>query len=80
MSKKSNFNIGSVVILILLLQLVKQCHNRDWLNQSKQNKTLIEQKHKINTEHMKRLIEKLKKEGKIKEKNFERKKPINPNK
>ena len=34
MSKKSNFNIGSVVILILLLQLVKQCHNRDWLNQS----------------------------------------------
>ena len=80
MSKKSNFNIGSVVILILLLQLVKQCHNRDWLNQSKPNKTLVEQKHKMNTEHMKRLIEKLKNEGKIKEKNFERKKPINPNK
>ena len=80
MSKKSNFNIVSVVILILLLQLVKQCHNRDWLNQSKPNKTLIEQKNKMNTEHMKRLIEKLKKEGKIKEKNFERKKPINPNK
>jgi hypothetical protein len=79
-SKKSNFNIGSVVILILLLQLVKQCHNRDWLNQSKPNKTLVEQKHKMNTEHMKRLIEKLKKEGKIKEKNFERKKPINPHK
>ena len=80
MSKKSNFNIVSVVILILLLQLVKQCHNRDWLNQSKPNKTLLEQKNKMNTEHMKRLIEKLKKEGKIKEKNFERKKPINPNK
>ena len=37
MSKKSNFNIGSVIILILLLQLVKQCHARDWLNQSTPN-------------------------------------------
>ena len=80
MSKKSNFNIVPIINLVLLFQLVKQCHRNDWLNQSKPNKTLIEQKHKMNTEHMKRLIEKLKKEGKIKEKNFERKKPINPNK
>jgi SOS response regulatory protein OraA/RecX len=50
-----------------LFQLVKQCHKNDWLNQSKPNKKLIEQKHKMNPEHMKRLIEKLKKEGKIKD-------------
>tara|TARA_B110000014_G_C19860055_1_gene445557 strand:- start:57 stop:299 length:243 start_codon:yes stop_codon:yes gene_type:complete len=79
-SKKSNFNIVPIIILVLLFQLVKQCHRNDWLNQSKPNKTLIEQKHKMNPEHMKRLFEKLKKEGKIKDKNFERKKPINPNK
>ena len=81
MSKKSNFNIGSVIILILLLQLVKQCHARDWLNQSKPNRTLIEQKHKLKQpEWQKSLIEKLKKEGKSKDKNIELKKPINPNK
>ena len=64
MSKKSNFSIGPIIILVLLFQLVKQCHRNDWLNQSKPN---IEQKHKMNPEHMKRLIEKLKKEGKIKD-------------
>jgi hypothetical protein len=66
-SKKSNFNIVPIIILVLLFQLVKQCHKNDWLNQSKPNKKLIEQKHKMNPEHMKRLIEKLKKEGKIKD-------------
>jgi len=34
----------------------------------------------MNPEHMKRLIEKLKKEGKIKDKNYELMKPINPDK
>ena len=77
MSKKSNFSIAPIIILILLFQLVKQCHRNDWLNQFKPN---IEQKHKMNPEHMKRLFEKLKKEGKIKDKNFELKKRINPNK
>ena len=58
MSKKSNFNIGSVIILILLLQLVKQCHSRDWLNQSTPNS--IEKKIKRN-----QLIERLKKDRKL---------------
>ena len=80
MSKKSNFSIGPIIILVLLFQLVKQCHRNDWLNQSKPNRTLIEQKHKLKQpEWRKSLIEKLK-EGKIKDKNFELKKPINPNK
>ena len=81
MSKKSNFSIGPIIILVLLFQLVKQCHRNDWLNQSKPNRTLIEQKHKLKQpEWQKSLIEKLKKEGKIKDKNIELKKPINPNK
>ena len=54
MSKKSNFNTGSVIILILLLQLVKQCHARDWLNQFTPNS--IEKKIKRD-----QLIERLKK-------------------
>ena len=58
MSKKSNFNIGSVIILILLLQLVKQCHARDWLNQSTPNS--IEKKIKRD-----QLIERLKKDPKL---------------
>ncbi len=61
MSKKSNFNIGSVIILILLLQLVKQCHRHDWLNQSTPNS--IEKKIKRD-----QLIERLKKDPKLFEK------------
>ena len=61
MSKKNNFNIGSVIILILLLQLVKQCHRHDWLNQSTPNS--IEKKIKMD-----QLIEKLKKDPKLFEK------------
>jgi hypothetical protein len=60
-SKKSNFNIGSVIILILLLQLVKQCHARDWLNQFTPNS--IEKKIKRD-----QLIERLKKNPKLFEK------------
>tara|TARA_B100001029_G_C14771665_1_gene291528 strand:- start:367 stop:609 length:243 start_codon:yes stop_codon:yes gene_type:complete len=60
-SKKSNFNIGSVIILILLLQLVKQCHRHDWLNQSTPNS--IEKKIKRD-----QLIERLKKDPKLFEK------------
>ena len=81
MSKKSNFSIGSIIILVLLFQLVKLCNRNDWLNQSKPNRTLVEQKHKLKqTEWQKSLIEKLKKEGKIKVKNYELMKPINPHK
>ena len=82
MSKKSNFSIGPIIILILIIvHLVRQGHINDWLNQSKPNRTLIEQKHKLKQpEWQKSLIEKLKKEGKIKDKNIELKKPINPNK
>ena len=76
MSKKSNFSIGPIIILVLLFQLVKQCHRNDWLNQSKPN---IEQKHKINPEAFKKLIEKLK-EDKIKDRNYEPMKPVNPRK
>ena len=76
MSKKSNFSIGPIIILVLLFQLVKQCHRNDWLNQFKPN---IEQKHKMNPETFKKLIEKLK-EGKIKDKNYEPIKPVNPHK
>jgi len=50
MSKKSNFSIAPIIILILLFQLVKQCHRNDWLNQFKPN---IEQKHKMNPETFK---------------------------
>ena len=76
MSKKSNFSIGPIIILVLLFQLVKQCHRNDWLNQFKPN---IEQKHKMNPETFEKLIEKLK-EGKIKDKNYEPIKPVNPHK
>ena len=76
MSKKSNFSIAPIIILILLFQLVKQCHRNDWLNQFKPN---IEQKHKINPETFKKLIEKLK-EDKIKDRNYEPMKPVNPHK
>ena len=76
MSKKSNFSIAPIIILILLFQLVKQCHRNDWLNQFKPN---IEQKHKMNPETFEKLIEKLK-EGKIKDKNYEPMKPVNPHK
>ena len=76
MSKKSNFSIAPIIILILLFQLVKQCHRNDWLNQSKPN---IEQKHKMNPETFKKLIEKLK-EDKIKDRNYEPMKPVNPHK
>ncbi len=80
MSKKSNFSIGPIIILILLFQLVKQCHRNDWLNQSKPNRTLIEQKHKLKQpEWQKSLIEKLK-EDKIKDRNYEPMKPVNPHK
>ena len=76
MSKKSNFSIVPIIILILLFQLVKQCHRNDWLNQFKPN---IEQKHKMNPETFKKLIEKLK-EDKIKDRNYEPMKPVNPHK
>ena len=76
MSKKSNFSIGPIIILVLLFQLVKQCHRNDWLNQFKPN---IEQKHKMNSETFEKLIEKLK-EGKIKDKNYEPIKPVNSHK
>ena len=76
MSKKSNFSIGPIIILVLLFQLVKQCHRNDWLNQFKPN---IEQKHKMNPETFKKLIEKLK-EDKIKDRNYEPMKPVNPHK
>ena len=76
MSKKSNFSIAPIIILILLFQLVKQCHRNDWLNQFKPN---IEQKHKMNSETFEKLIEKLK-EDKIKDKNYEPIKPVNPHK
>ena len=76
MSKKSNFSIAPIIILILLFQLVKQCHRNDWLNQFKPN---IEQKHKMNPETFKKLIEKLK-EDKIKDRNYEPMKPVNPHK
>ena len=76
MSKKSNFSIAPIIILILLFQLVKQCHRNDWLNQFKPN---IEQKHKINPEAFKKLIEKLK-EDKIKDRNYKPMKPVNPHK
>ena len=80
MSKKSNFSIGPIIILVLLFQLVKQCHRNDWLNQSKPNRTLIEQKHKLKqSEWRKSLIEKLK-EDKIKDRNYEPMKPVNPHK
>ena len=76
MSKKSNFSIAPIIILILLFQLVKQCHRNDWLNQFKPN---IEQKHKMNPETFEKLIEKLK-EDKIKDRNYEPMKPVNPHK
>ena len=76
MSKKSNFSIGPIIILVLLFQLVKQCHRNDWLNQFKPN---IEQKHKMNPETFRKLIEKLK-EDKIKDRNYEPMKPVNPHK
>ena len=76
MSKKSNFSIAPIIILILLFQLVKQCHRNDWLNQFKPN---IEQKHKMNPETFKKLIEKLK-EDKIKDRNYKPMKPVNPHK
>jgi len=76
MSKKSNFSIAPIIILILLFQLVKQCHRNDWLNQFKPN---IEQKHKMNPETFRKLIEKLK-EDKIKDRNYEPMKPVNPHK
>ena len=76
MSKKSNFSIAPIIILILLFQLVKQCHRNDWLNQFKPN---IEQKHKMNPETFKKLIEKLK-EDKIKDRNYEPIKPVNSHK
>ena len=76
MSKKSNFSIAPIIILILLFQLVKQCHRNDWLNQFKPN---IEQKHKMNPETFRKLIEKLK-EDKIKDRNYEPIKPVNPHK
>ena len=76
MSKKSNFSIAPIIILILLFQLVKQCHRNDWLNQFKPN---IEQKHKMNPETFRKLIEKLK-EDKIKDKNYEPIKPVNSHK
>ena len=76
MSKKSNFSIAPIIILILLFQLVKQCHRNDWLNQSKLN---IEQKHKMNPETFRKLIEKLK-EDKIKDRNYKPMKPVNPHK
>ena len=80
MSKKSNFSIAPIIILILLFQLVKQCHRNDWLNQSKPNRTLIEQKHKLKQpEWRKSLIEKLK-EDKIKDRNYKPMKPVNPHK
>ena len=76
MSKKSNFSIAPIIILILLFQLVKQCHRNDWLNQFKPN---IEQKHKMNPETFKKLIKKLK-EDKIKDRNYKPMKPVNPHK
>ena len=76
MSKKSNFSIAPIIILVLLFQLVKQCHRNDWLNQFKPN---IEQKHKMNPETFRKLIEKLK-EDKIKDRNYEPIKPVNPHK
>ena len=76
MSKKSNFSIAPIIILVLLFQLVKQCHRNDWLNQFKPN---IEQKHKMNSKTFEKFIEKLK-EDKIKDRNYEPMKPVNPHK
>ena len=79
MSKKSNFSFIPIIILILIIvHLVRlnKGHINDWLNQSKLN---IEQKHKMNPETFRKLIEKLK-EDKIKDRNYEPMKPVNPHK
>ena len=96
MSKKSNFSIGPIIILILIIvHLVRQGHISDWLN--KKNKSNFEFQLCMNETNdafkcanplkkkdmpvwFKDMIEKLKKEDKIKDKNYEPIKPVNPHK
>ena len=35
MKNKTKFSIVPFIIIILIIGLVRQCHTRDWLNQSK---------------------------------------------
>ena len=103
MSKKSNFSIGPIIILILIIvHLVRQGHINDWLNKKVNMKRRSEAIHLCMKEtndafkcknplrnsilmekRFKDMIEKLKKEDKIKlfklkDMNYEPIKPVNP--
>ena len=80
MSKKSNFSIGPIIILILIIvHLVRQGHINDWLN--KKNKSNFEITHTTEMpKHFKILVKKILEENKIKLTNLVQMKPINPHK
>ena len=72
----------AIIAIVWAIGIVVNIGNKVYKSVKKNNITQqkFDTKSFKDSKRFKDMIEKLKKEGKIKDKNFERKKPINPNK
>jgi hypothetical protein len=72
----------AIIVIVWAIGIVVKIGNKVYKSVKKNNTTQqkFDTKSLKDSKRFKDMIKKLKKEGKIKDKNFERKKPINPNK
>ena len=72
----------AIIVVVWAISIVVRVGNKVYKSVKKNNITQqkFDTKSFKDSKRFKVMIKKLKKEGKIKDKNFERKKPINPNK